>query len=415
MIRLASQTGWEETTLASVIELVGGGTPRTTVSEYWDGKIPWLSVVDFNEDRRWVDRTEKSITELGLKNSSTKLLDKGDLILSARGTVGALAQLKRPMAFNQSCYGIKATEKSDINFLYYLLKFSLRKIEKNVHGSVFDTITRSTFNQIDISLPPLNEQGSIVAVLSSLDDKIELLRKQNQTLEALAQGLFKEWFVDFNFPNEQGKPYKKSGGKIVESETGEIPEQWQIKSLSDIADFLNGIALQKFPPENEKEYLPVIKIRELKAGISEQTDKASINIDKKYIIKNGDILFSWSGSLELVVWCNGKGALNQHLFKVTSENYPRWFFFYWILHHLQGFRQIASAKATTMGHIQRHHLSDALVLVPDANALQKLNDIMSPIFQKTIYNNFQIQTLSTLRDALLPRLMRGEIQVKNII
>lgn len=279
------------TTLGDVAEIIGGGTPKTSNTEYWNGGIPWLSVVDFNDDNRWVYRTDKSITQKGLKNSSTRLLNAGDLIISARGTVGAFAQLKIPMAFNQSCYGLRAKENSENNFLYYLLKQNIQQIKKNVHGAVFDTITREIFDQIEIIFPLLPEQRAIAAVLSSLDDKIELLREQNKTLEATAQAIFKEWFVKFNFPVEfevkseklkmKSLGYKDAGGKMINSELGKIPEGWRIGSLSNIANFLNGLALQKFPPESLTEYLPVIKIRELSAGISAQTDRASAKLDKK--------------------------------------------------------------------------------------------------------------------------------------
>lgn len=388
-----TQNGWRDTVLSEAINLIGGGTPKTKIPKYWNGDIFWLSVVDFNDDHRWVYNTEKTITQAGLENSSTKLLRKGDLIISARGTVGALAQLKRPMAFNQSCYGIRKKEGiSHEDFLYYLVKYSVGRLLKNVHGAVFDTVTRQTFENIQISLPPLPEQKAIAAVLSSLDDKIELLREQNKTLEDTAQAIFREWFGKYRVDDE-------------------LPEGWATKSLSKIADFLNGIALQKFPAESEINYLPVIKIRELKSGITNQTDRASKNIDQKYIVEDGDVLFSWSGSLELVIWKYGRGALNQHLFKVTSKEYPKWFYYFWIYHHLEQFRSLASAKATTMGHIQRHHLDEALVYIPDSDFMRKAHRIFEPMFEKIIANNAQIQTLSTLRDTLLPRLMRGEVRV----
>src|SRR5690606_35010800 len=144
--------------------------------------------------------------------------------------------------------------------------------------------------------------------------KIDLNHQMNSTLEQIAQTLFKHWFIDFEFPDENGNPYKSSGGRMVDSELGEIPEGWEVKPIDEVADFLNGLALQKYPAEND-DYLPVIKIRELKQGITEVTDKASSKIEEKYIINDGDILFSWSGSLECCIWCNGKGALNQHIFK----------------------------------------------------------------------------------------------------
>ncbi|MBN2509451.1 MAG: restriction endonuclease subunit S, partial [Spirochaetales bacterium] len=179
------------------MELIGGGTPKTSNSEYWNGNIPWLSVVDFNTGRKHVYTTEKSITEKGLYNSSTKILNEGDIIISARGTVGVLAALKKPMAFNQSCYGIRAIpEKSDSDFIYYLTKHSINQLQQIAHGGVFDTITRDTFNAIDILLPPLPEQKAIASVLSSLDDKIDLLHRQNATLEAMAETLFRQWFVE---------------------------------------------------------------------------------------------------------------------------------------------------------------------------------------------------------------------------
>ena len=159
--------GWKVTTLGEVAKVIGGGTPKTDVPEYWGGKIPWLSVVDFNDDSRWVYKTEKTITNKGLENSSTSLLNTGDLIISARGTVGAFAQLKFPMAFNQSCYGLRAKESSENNFLYYLLKQSIQQIKRNVHGAVFDTITRDTFDQVVVEVPPLPEQRMIAAVLAS--------------------------------------------------------------------------------------------------------------------------------------------------------------------------------------------------------------------------------------------------------
>jgi type I restriction enzyme S subunit len=181
---------WKECKLGECIVLVGGGTPKTSIPEYWNGNIPWLSVVDFNTGKKYVDQAEKNITELGLKNSSTKILNPKEIIISARGTVGAIAVLKRKMAFNQSCYGIRNIPNiTDQDYLYYLLKDSIDRFKQIAHGGVFDTITRETFDSIDILLPPLPEQRAIAAVLSSLDDKIDLLHRQNKTLEAMADAV----------------------------------------------------------------------------------------------------------------------------------------------------------------------------------------------------------------------------------
>ena len=192
---------WRESKISDLIEIIGGGTPKTSIPEYWGGSIPWLSVKDFNTGYRYVYETEKTITEIGLNNSSTKLLKKDDLIISARGTVGALAQLGRPMAFNQSCYGLRAKEMTTNDFVYYLLKNMIGDIQQNTHGSVFNTITRDTFGILKANLPPLEEQKSIAHILSTLDDKIEVNNQINKTLENMAQTIFKQWFVDFEFPN----------------------------------------------------------------------------------------------------------------------------------------------------------------------------------------------------------------------
>jgi len=380
-------TEWRECRLSDVMEIIGGGTPKTSVPEYWNGKIPWLSVADFNNCNRYVYDAEKHITELGLKNSSTKILKKGQLIISARGTVGAIAQLGRDMAFNQSCYGLNANSSSINDFLFYLLKYCITELKQQSNGGVFDTIIRETFDNINISLPPLPEQKAIAEVLSSLDDKIDLLTRQNKTLEDLAQAYFRKWFIE------------------------DASEEWEEKGLDEIAEFLNGLPLQKYPYKTGNP-LYVIKIKELNNGFSDNSDLCSSDVPEQYIVNPGDVIFSWSGSLMVDIWKYGKGALNQHLFKVTSRNYPKWFYYFWIKHHLPEFKIIAESKATTMGHIQRRDLSNAIVLVPDSQEINSMDKIMSPLIDKIEQNNAQILVLQKLRDTLLPKLISGEIRVK---
>ena len=177
-------SNWHKAEILKVIDLIGGGTPKTSVAEYWDGNIPWLSVKDFNNDNRYVYDTEKYISESGLKNSSTRLLQKDDIIISARGTVGEIAMIPYPMAFNQSCYGIRVKEGTDKTFLYYLLKYRIADLKRMTHGSVFDTITRETFANIEVTLPPYEAQKTIANILSLLDDKIECNQKINDNLVA---------------------------------------------------------------------------------------------------------------------------------------------------------------------------------------------------------------------------------------
>ena len=181
-----------------------------------------------------------------------------------------------------------------------------------------------------------------------------------------------------------------------------------MKGLDDIADFTNGLALQRFPPEGDK-WLPVVKIAEMRRGYSDKTGRASANIDPRYIVEDGDLLFSWSGSLELVFWAHGRGALNQHLFKVTSNEFPQWFYWGWTREHLNDFRAIAAGKATTMGHIQRHHLTDARVAVPPPNLIVVGDKFIGAVLDQGVSHAIQSRILAAQRDALLPKLTSGSV------
>ena len=185
-------------------------------------------------------------------------------------------------------------------------------------------------------------------------------------------------------------------------------------SLDEVAHYLNGLALQKFPPGFGHD-LPVIKIAQLRKGDTVGADRCDAGVPPEYIVGDGDVLFSWSGSLEVELWCGGAGALNQHLFKVTSREFPKWFYYLWTLHHLDEFRLIAAGKATTMGHIQRGHLTAAKVLAPPRPLLEAMTRIMAPMIEQIVANRVQSRTLATLRDTLLPKLLSGELSVSALI
>lgn len=389
--------------LSDLIDVIGGGTPKTTEESYWNGSIPWLSVKDFCGDKKYVYNTEKSITVEGLNNSSTKLLHKDNIIISARGTVGELAMIPYDMAFNQSCFGLIPKGNNDPHFVYYLLKDKVRSLKSQTQGSVFDTITKATFDRIECADYSEEDQHRIASILSSLDRKIELNNKINADLEEMAQAIFKNWFVDF-------EPFKD--GKFVDSELGKIPEGWKVGRLTEIASYMNGLAMQKFPPENDEDSLPVLKIKELGQGFcGPDSDRCSCNIKDECKVHNGDVIFSWSGTLLVDVWCGGDCGLNQHLFKVTSKEYPKWFYYYWTKHHLQEFIHIAKDKAVTMGHIKRGHLEEALVAIPDNDSMERAHELFEPILSKMISLRLESSRLSLLRDTLLPRLMSGELEV----
>jgi len=401
--------GWKMTTLGEVADITS--SKRIFADEYKTFGIPFFRGKEITEKFNGNSiSTELFISEekyIDIKNNFG-VPEVNDILLTSVGTLGNPYLVEKDLKFyfkDGNLTWFRNYKNLLPKFLFYWIVSPQGKeiLSYAKIGSTQEAYTISKLKGLLLVLPQLPEQSAIVAVLSSLDDKIELLREQNKTLEATAQAIFKEWFVDFNFPN--------ATGKMIDSELGEIPEGWVVKGLSGIADFLNGLPLQKFPAMGETDYLPVVKIKELRSGITEGTDKAGKDVPSNYIVNDGDILFSWSGSLEVVIWKYGAGALNQHLFKVSSEKYPKWFYYLWLLHHLQDFRIIAANKATTMGHIQRHHLDQAEVVVPDEETLKRADILLSPMLNKIILNNAQVRQLSTLRDALLPRLMSGEIRV----
>ncbi|MBT8506976.1 restriction endonuclease subunit S [Methanomicrobiaceae archaeon CYW5] len=244
----------------------------------------------------------------------------------------------------------------------------------------------------------------------------------NETLEAIAQAIFTSWFVDFDpvrakaegrqpeGMDEETAALFPDGFEVVDGR--EVPKGWTVESLDCNIEFMNGLACQKYPPIDELDSLPVIKIRELNNGITSNTDKASKSVPLKYLIKNGDILFSWSGSLQICIWSYGEGILNQHLFKVSSELYPKWFCYLWTHHFLEDFRSIAADKATTMGHIKRHNLRDAKIIVPPMELFSEIDQILSPLIEMQINNAIHSRTLAEIRDQILPKLISGEIRVK---
>jgi len=302
------------------------------------------------------------------------------------------------------------------DYIYYLVKSPLvvdTAIKSMVGSSGRQRVQNSVFKNIPIALPPLQEQKAIADTLSALDNKIELNNKINKNLETQAQAIFKHWFIDFEFPDENGNPYKSSGGEMVDSELGMVPSGWKIKSLDEIAEYLNGVAISKFKPKQESdETLPAVKIRELRQGFTDSSsDRGLTSVDEKYIINDYDMIFSWSGSLLIDIWVGGKAILNQHLFKVTSDKYDQWYYYYWTKYFLDRFIQIAKDKATTMGHIKRSHLSDAKVLLPDKASYKKMGSIIGNILNLKMKNKKQNQILSQLRDTLLPKLMSGEIRI----
>ena len=333
--------------------------------------------------------------------SFTQEYKKGDVLVSnIRPYFKKIWRAKNDGGCSNDVLVFQANENIDKGFLYYVLanddffaySMATSKGTKMPRGDKF-SIMRYEVPNFD-----LKTQSRIAAVLSALDDKIELNNKINENLEQQAQAIFKSWFVDF-------EPF---GGKM--------PAEWKVGKLSEIADYLNGLAMQKFRPLEGEASLPVLKIKELRQGSFDDSSElcSPALIKSEYIVNDGDVIFSWSGSLLADIWCGGKCGLNQHLFKVTSKNYDKWFYYMWTKHHLDRFIFLAAAKATTMGHIKRDELDKAEVIIPARSDFDNIGDIMNPIIDKIIINKQENARLSALRDTLLPKLMNGEIDVSAV-
>lgn len=393
--------------LSDLVDVIGGGTPKTTEESYWNGSIPWLSVKDFCGDKKYVYNTEKSITVEGLNNSSTKLLHKDNIIISARGTVGELAMIPYDMAFNQSCFGLIPKGNNDPHFVYYLLKDKVRSLKSQTQGSVFDTITKATFDRIECADYSEEDQRRIASILSSLDRKIELNNKINADLEEMAQAIFKNWFVDF-------EPFKD--GKFVDSELGMIPEGWKVGCLGDMGNIVCG----KTPSKANSNYyggdIPFIKIPDMHGNVfvesSEDrlTELGSLSQIKK-LIPPYSLMVSCIATVGLVSINTKPSHTNQQINTVIPHNKSALFYLYQYIKNNEELLKNMGRGGTTTLNVNTKSFSNIRLLIPSEIALEQFHRVVEGLFKKIELNLHESRTLSLLRDTLLPRLMSGEIEV----
>lgn len=282
-------------------------------------------------------------------------------------------------------------------FVYYLLtqNNTTEQLQAIAEQSVstYPSIKPSDIENLEFKLPNLIIQNKIVSILDTIDSKICQNEKINKNLEQQALAIFANEFLSLDT----------------------IPEGWKQASLIDIADYLNGLAMQKYRPTADEIGIPVLKIKELRQGCyDDNSELCSPSIKSDYIIHDGDVIFSWSGSLLVDLWCGGICGLNQHLFKVTSSKYDKWFYYAWTKHHLDRFVTVAADKATTMGHIKRDELAKAEVLIPNETDYNRIGALLQPIYEMIISNRIENKKLAATRDALLPKLMNGEIDMSEV-
>ena len=385
---------WKKYKLKDVCTILGDGLHGTPI---YDDKGEFFFINGNNlKDGRISIKNDTKRVPYSEANKYKKPLNNRTILVSINGTIGNVAkyQDEKCILGKSACF-FNVKENVDLNFIYYVVANQQFKntITQLATGTTIKNVSLETMRNYTFCIPPLSIQKQIGKILSSIDDKIELNRRINDNLEQQAQALFNYYFID----------------------TPELLGEFSVGSLADAANYVNGLAMQKYRPINGEKGLPVLKIKELGQGrIDSSSDFCSNEIDSYYKVYDGDVIFSWSGTLMVKIWCGGKCGLNQHLFKVSSKTTPKWFYYFWTKHHLDNFIRIAKDKAVTMGHIKRGELEKAEVLFPNNSVMKKLDTLMAPFLDQIIEKECEIRKLALLRDTLLPKLMSGKLKINDM-
>ena len=405
---------WKITRVSQMAEILSGGTPKTEVEEYWNGNIPWLSVKDFAGDTRKVYASEKHISELGLNNSATQLLHPGDIIISARGTVGEVAQIGKTAAFNQSCYGLRATDGYSSDYLYYMLKYQVRYLRSVANGAVFDTIVVKTFDRMKASVPDLPTQARIADILSAYDDLIENNNRRIALLEKAAQELYREWFVRFRFP----------GHETAKFENG-LPEGWEYIRFGKAIEIIDGDRGANYP--KQEEFYETGECLFLNAGnvtkngfdfsscsyITKEKDQ----VLRKGKLQTGDVVLTTRGTVGNVAFLNetltfapmriNSGMVILRNLGIVSPEY-----IYTTLRH-EGLQKamMMYASGSAQPQLPIKDMRRIKIIKPDDVTMERFTEFVSPIYKQISSLIMKNQTISKQRDLLLPRLMSGKLEV----
>ena len=395
--------GYETYRIADLIDEIAMGPfgSNIKVSCFVDSGVPVLNGSNL-EGFSLSEKTFRYVTREKADSLNKANAHRGDIVITHRGTLGQIVFIPQDSKYDryvisQSQFRVRCNDKVLPEYLVYYFHTPIgqHKLLSNASQVGVPALARpsSTFQQIEVVLPELSIQKRVVEIISTIQKKIVNNQELNDNLYAQAKAIFDNHFINIDA----------------------IPAGWRKGNLLDIANYLNGLAMQKFRPQGHEIGLPVLKIKELRQGsCDDSSELCSLSIKPEYIIHNGDVVFSWSGSLLVDIWCGGTCGLNQHLFKVTSDVYDKWFYYLWTAHHLARFIAIAADKATTMGHIKREELAKAEVLIPCEEDYTSFNSIMQPIFELIISNRIESRKLAALRYELLPKLMTGEIDVSDV-
>ena len=394
--------------LSEIGQIVAGGTPKTKIEEYWNGDVPWITPKDLSSHAgMYISRGERNISQVGLDNSSAKLLPKGTVLFTSRAPIGYVAIARNEVTTNQGFKSIIVDDENDNIFKYYLLKNNIDIIENHANGSTFKEISGSVMKSLEFGIPSLREQKAIAHILSTLDDKIEVNNQINKTLENMAQAIFKQWFVDFEFPNENGEPYKSSGGEMVESELGTIPKGWEVVQFRDIFRFVKGkkpktIAECEF--KDSEKYLTI--------DVLNRNSVLFCSKEKVIEANSEDVLMVMDGASSGAVYFGQKGVVASTLAKLEliSQKVSNQFLFYAIKYFENDIKTHTTGSA--IPHTDKEYTYRLMIALPNDISLQtKIDDLLCDISDTFIAREQENAVLKATRDTLLPKLMSGEIRV----
>ena len=426
---------WKKLKISECAEIICGGTPSTSKMEYWDGNIPWITPKDLsNYNSMYISKGNRNISELGLKNSSAKLLPKNTILLTTRAPIGYIAIAKNELSTNQGFKSLIMKDGNIPEFFYYLLKYNMDSIKNLGNGTTFMEVNSTSLKKLELNIPPLEEQKKIASILSSLDDKIDLNNRMNKILEEMAQTIFKEWFVNFNFPNEDGKPYKDSGGKMIESELGAIPEGWRVGTINDLIleTFTGDWGKDKKDDKYNSEVICIrgADIAEIAKGFNGNPVNRFI-LSKNLINKKlqiGDIIIECSGGsptqstgrcvliTEELLTNFDKPLICTNFCRVIKLNeiYLSYFTYnlLWYLYNTNLFFLFENGTTGIKNLDINSLFSRHFIAIPNGEIIKKFSKIYSNFLTHIYKKKKENQKLDSIRDTLLPKLMSGEIKIK---
>lgn len=417
---------WRVRKIEDIAEVVGGGTPSTKNPDNFGGEIPWITPKDLSEHKdRYIGKGERNLTKQGLHNSSAKMLPSNTVLLSSRAPVGYTAISGNELCTNQGFRSMIPKKNVNSEYLYYLVKANTHVFESNASGSTFKELSGGLLKKLSFLIAPEPEQKEIASVLSSLDDKIELNRQMNQTLEEIGKALFRQWFVDFDFPfdfaqgkpNLEGNPYKSSGGEMVNSELGEIPRGWSVKRIKDFGD----IVLGSTPSKKNRDYfggdIPFIKIPDMHNRIyvfeTEDTlTEKGLNAQNSRTLPQNSICVSCIATVGEICLTTQTCQTNQQINSVipNKDIYMVYLFYRLKLMKKQLIKYASGGSATL--NLNKTNFSKIKIIVPPEDLLEKYKNFVNPLFSSIRSNSQENIFLSKARDFLLPKLISGKLRVK---